>query len=59
MLYDDQMLLVDDGQVGDRLGDHWLMPAPLRRIVDNSNVLACGVWPGLLPELLAKPAGRA
>jgi hypothetical protein len=35
MLRDDQTLLADDGEPGERLGDFWLLPAPLRRIVKD------------------------
>jgi hypothetical protein len=57
-LHDDQILLVDDGQPGARLGDGWLVPAALRRIVRTGDRVDLLIW-GELPELLAKPAGNA
>jgi hypothetical protein len=56
-LRDDQILLADDGAPGERLGDCWLAPAPLHRIVEDGNVLNAITWgPGLpeLEELLAR-----
>jgi hypothetical protein len=59
MLHADQVLLADDGEPGHRLGDQWLIPAPLRRVVRTGNVLECGTWPGLLPDLLSQAKGHA
>jgi hypothetical protein len=33
-LYEDQVPLCERGEPGDRLGDNWLLPRPLRRIVE-------------------------
>lgn len=59
MLHDDQMLLVDDGRPGYRLGDGWLMPAPFRRITKNGNKYSVTVASPSPPELIAKPRGNA
>jgi hypothetical protein len=60
MLHADQILLADDGEPGARLGDGWFVPAPLRRIADEGNgLLRLSLWGPALPELLAKPQGRA
>jgi hypothetical protein len=63
MVREQQVLLADDGMPGERLGDGWLMPGPLRQISITENAdgrmsinLSCE--PGF-PELLVKPAGRA
>jgi hypothetical protein len=59
MLRDEQVLLADDGAPGQRLGDHWLLPGSLLRIIKDGNRIKTAVWGPGLPELLAKPAGRA
>ena len=59
MLRDEQILLADDGAPGQRLGDRWLWPAPLVRIIRDGDMINAAVWAPGLPELLAKPAGRA
>jgi hypothetical protein len=59
MLHDDQVLLAEDGKPGERLGDCWLVPAPLCRIVRQGEQLDAVLWGPGLPELLAQPAGRA
>jgi hypothetical protein len=60
MLRDDQVPLIDDGAPGNRLGDSWLMPAPLRRIDKGPGGMAQVLVrvPGL-PDLMATPKGRA
>jgi hypothetical protein len=60
MLRDDQTPLIDDGLPGDRIGDSWLLPAPLRRIIKEPNGMAhvMARLPGL-PDLMAAPKGRA
>jgi hypothetical protein len=60
MLRDDQTPLVDDGLPGDRLGDSWLLPAPMRRtMVDDVGVARVASWAPGMPETLAAPMGRA
>jgi hypothetical protein len=39
MLCDNQILLVDDGAPGFRLGDSWLLPAPLKCLIDDGSGL--------------------
>lgn len=60
MLHDDQTPLIDDGAPGDRLGESWLMPAPLKRIIKapNGEAQVMVRVPGL-PDLLSAPKGRA
>jgi hypothetical protein len=60
MLHDDQVLLVEDGLPGTRLGDGWLLPAPLRRIECDGDrlVLTCQAA-SAMPGMLARPQGRA
>lgn len=51
MLRDNQTSLIDDGAAGHRLGDSWLLPAPLRRTVlePGGKVRVILRWaPGLL-----------
>ena len=59
MLRDEQILLADDGAPGQRLVDYWLVPAPLLRIIEDGDIMNAVVWAPGLPELLAKPIGRA
>lgn len=59
MLHDDQVLLVDDGRPGRRLGDGWLLPAPFRHITRDSNKYSVGVASPGPPGLIAKPQGNA
>jgi hypothetical protein len=59
MVREQQVLLADDGMPGERLGDGWLMPGPLRQISITENMsINLNCEPGF-PELLVKPAGRA
>jgi hypothetical protein len=58
-LHDDQVTLVDDGAPGERLGDTFLLPAPFRRLVRTGEGVQCAVHVSGLPDLLAKPQGRA
>jgi hypothetical protein len=61
MLRDDQ---IDDGSPGDRLGDSWLLPSPMRRTMAEDGggrmmrAWACAWAPGM-PETLAAPKVRA
>jgi hypothetical protein len=57
-LREDQVKRIDDGLSGERLGDSWLLPAPLRRVLNVGGKAAVLTWRGL-PDALAKPAGRA
>jgi hypothetical protein len=60
MLRDDQTPLIDDGTPGDRLGDSWLLPAPLRRTAaDSAGMAIVETWAPGMPETLATPRGRA
>jgi hypothetical protein len=60
MLRDDQKPLADAGLTGARLGDGWLLPAPLSRTWMDEGGVAHGrrIGPGL-PETLDAPIGRA
>jgi hypothetical protein len=59
MLRDDQTPL-DNGLPGDRMGDSWLLPAPLRRIVRTAGgMTGVQVRTAGLPEMLSAPCGRA
>jgi hypothetical protein len=59
MLYDDQILAVDDGAPGHRLGETYLLPAPLSRTFELDGGIAGFSWrPGLFEEL-ATPSGTA
>jgi hypothetical protein len=53
MLHEDQVLMVDDGIPGERLSDGWVVPAPLRRIVETDGGLHLSLWKPGLPELCA------
>jgi hypothetical protein len=60
MLRDDQTPLIDDGTPGSRLGDDWLLPAPLHlTAADNAGRVMIGTWAPGMPETLATPRGRA
>jgi hypothetical protein len=59
MLRDEQILLADDGAPGQRLSDSWLLAGPLLRIVREGDWWKAAMWGPGLPELLAKPIGRA
>ena len=51
MLRDDQTPLIDDGTPGNRLGDDWLLPAPLRlTAVDNAGRAMIATWALGCPE---------
>jgi hypothetical protein len=65
-LSDDQLrpdqtpLRPDDGAPGDRLGDGWLLPAPLRHGAKiGTHAFALETWAPGLPAMLAQPVGRA
>lgn len=60
MLRDDQTPLIDDGSPGDRLGDSWLLPAPMRRSTMDDAGGACLVatWAPGMPEKPAAPNKR-
>jgi hypothetical protein len=60
MLRDDQTPLIGDGGPGERLGDDWLLPAPLRlTTTDSAGMLTqIGVWAPGMPTL-TNPRGRA
>jgi hypothetical protein len=58
-LHDDQCVLADDGEPGARLGDGWLLAAPLRRIHAVERLLYLMRWSPGMPETLAAPQGRA
>jgi hypothetical protein len=58
-LHNDQVLLIDDGPLGTRLGDGWLLPVPLRPIARAGDRVTITSWSPCLPQLLARPAGRA
>lgn len=59
MLRDDQTPLIDDGSPGARLGDSWLLPAPMRRtMMDDAGVAWVASWAPGMPETLAAPRGR-
>jgi hypothetical protein len=59
-LYDDQVPVLVAGTEGNRLGQSVLLPAPLREFrkieVDR---FAVAVWAPGMPEMLARPMGRA
>lgn len=63
MLFDGQTLLVDDGTPGNRLGDDWLLPAPLRVTADagagQMRIAQIATWAPGMPETLSNPMGRA
>jgi hypothetical protein len=61
MLRDDQTPLIDDGSPGDRLGDSWLLPAPMRRTTmdDAGMARVTSLWAPGMPKTLAAPKGRA
>jgi hypothetical protein len=59
MVHDDQVLLVADGQPGERLIDGWLLPRPVRRIIPSGDRIVLTSWIEGLPDLLATPEGRA
>jgi hypothetical protein len=58
-LHDDQRVFADDGEPGGRLGDTWLLPAPLRRLIPYEGKLHAMAWLPGMPETLAVPRGRA
>jgi hypothetical protein len=58
-LRDDQTPLVGDGLPGERLGDGWLLPDPLRMIqTDDDGTGRLMRWAPGLPEILAAPKRR-
>jgi hypothetical protein len=60
MLRDDQTPLIDDGTPGKRLGDNWLLPAPLRlTAADDAGRAMIATWVPGMPETLATPRGHA
>jgi hypothetical protein len=64
MLRPGQVLLVDEGAPGQRLGEGWLLPRSLRSLsvthdAEGRMSIVCHSWERGLPALLAKPAGRA
>ena len=58
-LRDDQTPVIDDGLPGGRLGDGWLLPAPLRAIAVEHGTANVHVWKPGMPETLSSPMGRA
>jgi hypothetical protein len=59
MLRDDQTPLIDDGSPGDRLGDSWLLPAPMRRVTMNHvGVARVESWAPGMPESRVGRKGR-
>jgi hypothetical protein len=42
-LFDDQIVLSQKGEAGQRLGDGWFLPQPLRRLVRDGNEVHCCV----------------
>lgn len=63
MLHHDQVMLVDDGAPGHRLGDGPLLPAPLRLFLPRETAAgreaALAVWAPGMPEILAATKGHA
>jgi hypothetical protein len=64
MLHERQLLLADDGMPGERLGDGWLLPRPLRQLsLDESangrmSIKLLRLEPGL-PEFLTSNGGES
>jgi hypothetical protein len=64
MVHERQVLLADDGIPGERLGDGWLLPRPLRRLslMESANggmsVNFLRLEPGL-PEFLTSYGGES
>jgi len=59
-----QVVHIGDGGPGERLGDHWLLPMPMRRIVrvqvGDNDVATVVCWsPAVTGDGLDRPAGRA
>jgi hypothetical protein len=59
MLHEDQVFLVGSGTAGDRLGDKWLLPVPLRRIVKDGELARVLVQTTGSPMLIGASAGNA
>jgi hypothetical protein len=57
MLFENQKLLVGNGEAGERLGDSYLLPPPLRKLEREGDLVRSVIWSPGLPELLAAARG--
>jgi hypothetical protein len=59
-LHTDQTPLLVDGTLGERLGEGFLLPVPLRRLIKTGpGQVQVATWAPGMPETLARPMGRA